>query len=123
MPPRTDDTPHGTGHELDPTCGGGLAQRRRHAAAVDPRRAGRVQDAVHGAERREERAGLLGGHLDDLPRRPAQHLVGVGGEPLVLVLAQADGQDAAAAPARPGHIDAVELHPLQQSRVVRARLP
>ena len=68
---------------------------------------GRVQRAVHRAERREERARLLRRDLGHLARRAAQHEVGEGGEPLVLVLAQADGEDPAGAVARARHVGAV----------------
>ena len=66
------------------------AQGRRHAPAVDPRRPGRVQDAVHRAEGREQRPGLFRRDLGDLARRPPQRHVRERGEPGVLVGPQAE---------------------------------
>ena len=99
------------GHEGHAPSRRGLPQRRRHAASVDPCRRGRVQHAVHRAERGEERARLLGRDLDHVAGRAAEHHLGKGGEPFVFGLAQADGEDAARAVARPVDIGAVGRQP------------
>ena len=81
-----------------------------------------MQDAVHRPEGREERPGLLGGDLGHLVGGAAEHPVGEGREPRVLVGAQPDGEDAATAVARCGHVGAVRPQAPQQGRVVAAGL-